>query len=256
MLKPRIIPVLTLIEGNLVKTKKFKNPQYIGDPINAIRIFNEKEVDELIIIDINASKKNIPPNYRLIEDMCSECFMPLVYGGGIKNIEQARKIFSLGIEKICIQSGILDNPKFIEDLYSEFGKQSVILSLDFKKDWFKKYKLFCTRSMKFYQSDLFERINNLINQGVGELLITSINKDGSMTGPELDLITTVRKNIKIPLIYLGGISKLEDIENSIKAGANAVAAGSFFIYYGPHKAVLLTYPSNIMIEEIFKNINY
>ncbi len=256
MFRPRVVPVLTISDNNLVKTFNFKNPRYIGDPINAIKIFNEKEVDELIIIDIDATKKNIEPNYSLIEDMCSECFMPLVYGGGIKNIEQARRIFSLGIEKICIQSIAFSNSNFIKDLNNEFGKQSIILSMDLKKDLFKKYRFYNNKTKRCEKFNYINKVQNLIDLGVGELLINSVNKDGSMSGPEKELIQEFRQNIDIPLIYIGGISSLEDIQNAVKAGANAIGASSFFIFYGPHKAVLLTYPSYDKIEEIFFGSNH
>lgn len=252
MLKNRVIPCLLLKNNGLVKTTKFKNPKYIGDPINAIKIFNEKEVDELMVLDITASRENKGPNFELIEQFASECFMPLAYGGGIKNISQAKQLFACGVEKVCLQSAVLDNPSFITELSDTFGVQSIMISLDIKKSLFGNYRLYNSSKGNSLNSNWLETLNYLISFGVGEVLLNSVDRDGTLSGPDLDLIKKASSHIKVPLISVGGISSLEDISNCIDSGANAVAAGSFFVYQGPHRAVLITYPSYSDLSSILK----
>jgi cyclase len=252
MLKNRIIPCLLLKNNGLVKTTKFKYPKYIGDPINAIKIFNEKEVDELMVIDITASKENRGPNFELIEQFASECFMPLAYGGGIKSLAQAKQLFACGVEKICLQSSILENPMLIKELSNIFGSQSIMISIDIKKDLFGNYRLFNSLIGKTINFNWLNILNNLISFGAGEVVINSVDKDGTLGGPDLELIKIASSHIEVPLIYIGGISSLKDISNCLEAGANAIAAGSFFVYQGPHRAVLITYPSYSDISSILK----
>ena len=252
MLKKRIIPVLLLQENNLVKTIKFDNPKYIGDPINTIHIFNQKEVDELIILDINCSSKNREPNYDLIKELASECFMPFTYGGGIKDINQAKRIFDLGVEKICIQTSAINNFSFIEELINEFGSQSIVLSLDVKKNFLKKYCVFSSAQKKIIKKDWKSWLNMLSTSGCGEIILNSVDQDGTMAGPDLNLINEASKITTIPLVVLGGVSKLEDIKKIIDSGADAVAAGAFFFYYGSHRGVLITYPNHNEIEKLLQ----
>ena len=243
MLLKRIIPCLLIKDDGLVKTERFKDPVYIGDPINAVKIFNEKEADEILIIDINATiNKKI--NYDLLSKIFSECFVPTCYGGGISTLEDAKKIIKLGAEKICIQSYGIKNKKFILDLAKYFGSQSIVLSIDVKKNIFGKLKIWNYLENDFYKVDNFyEFIQEIISYGVGELLINDVDSDGTLKGSNKDLIKSVSSKIKIPTIFCGGINSIDDIKKSFDNGAKSVAAGSFFVFYGKLKAVLITYPT-------------
>ena len=240
-------------DSGLVKTKKFKDPSYVGDPVNAIRIFNEKEVDELIVLDITASKENRQPNYKLIEQVAGECFIPLAYGGGVRTVEQARTIFSLGVEKICLQTAALENPHLIKALASEFGSQSVIVSVDIKRNFLNQPKVYIASRGETVSTNLSDLISSSVKAGAGEILLNAVDKDGTLSGPDLELIRLVSRKLQIPLIALGGISSLKDIKAAVDAGANAVAAGAFFLYHGPHRAVLITYPEYKELEDLFAN---
>ena len=251
MLKHRVIPTLLLHNGGLVKTQRFKAPKYVGDPINAIRIFNEKEVDELMVLDISASKKNREPDYALIEQFASECYMPLTYGGGVRTVQQAQRIFASGVEKICVQTAALDNLQLVRQLADRFGSQSIMVSLDIKKDWLGRAKAFAAAQGKTLSTDWLQLLADLVGAGAGEVLLNAINKDGTLSGPDLDLIRQASEQIDVPLIAVGGVSSLADIKSAVKAGASAVAAGAFFVYHGPHRAVLITYPKYQELEQLF-----
>lgn len=250
-MKHRIIPALLLDNRKLVKTQKFKKPKYVGDPINAIRIFNDKEVDELMVLDISATKENLEPDYSMIEQFAGECFMPLAYGGGIRSLQQAKKIFALGVEKICIQTEALINPRLVKDLANEFGSQSIMVSIDIKRNWFGKAKVYCASQNKSFPINWLKLIKDLVNIGAGEVLLNSVDRDGTLSGPDLNLIKQASSCVNVPLIALGGISSLEDIKEAINVGASAVAAGAFFVYQGPHRAVLITYPKYDELRKLF-----
>ncbi len=243
MLLKRIIPCLLIKDGGLVKTEKFQNPKYVGDPINAVKIFNEKEADEIIIIDIKATiEKKI--NFDLLSKIFSECFVPICYGGGISTIEDAKKIIKLGAEKICIQSHGIKNKKFVIDLVNNFGSQSIVLSIDLKKNIFGKLKLWNYLENDFYNVDnIYEFIEEKISYGFGELFINDVDNDGLLKGSNKDLIKSISSKINIPTIFCGGINSIDDIKKSFESGAKSVAAGSFFVFYGKLKAVLITYPT-------------
>lgn len=253
MYRHRIIPCLLLKNGGLVKTYKFKNPKYVGDPINAIRIFNDKEVDELMVIDIMASKDNKEPNYHLIEQFASECFMPLCYGGGITKVEEAHRLFSLGVEKICLQTAAIENPSLITEISSRFGSQSVLVSVDVKKNWLGKKRLYSASRGKILSTELLDFIKLAVDSGAGEIVLNTVDHDGVMDGMDVDLIKEVSEAISVPIIAVGGVGKLEDIKLAIDAGANAVAAGAFFVFQGPHRAVLITYPKYTELENLLNN---
>jgi cyclase len=255
MLRQRIIPVLLLRNGGLVKTIKFNKYKYIGDPINAIRIFNEKEVDELIVLDINASKEKSEPNFDLIEKFASECFMPLAYGGGITNIDQANQLFRIGVEKICIQSAAMEDPDLLSRMADKFGRQSIVASIDIKRNWLGKPKLYGSINRKERLEPWLEMCNRLIVAGAGEIMINAVDRDGTLSGPDLNLIKEASQALPVPVIALGGIASLEDIKATVDVGASAVAAGSFFVFQGPHRAVLLSYPKSKDIDKLFnKNV--
>lgn len=243
MLKPRVIPILLLQNDGLVKTTKFKDPRYVGDPINAIKIFNDKEVDELVFLDILASKGKKSIDYELISNIASECFMPLCYGGGIKDIESIRKILQLGVEKIAINSYAFENPNLIKEAALLFGTSTIVISIDVKKNLFGKYEIWTNGGTKKIKTGLNEAVLEMEQLGAGEILINSIDKDGTMIGYDCKLIEQVSKLVSIPVVAAGGAGKISDFTTAINSGASAVAAGSMFVFHGKHKAVLITYPS-------------
>lgn len=253
MLKHRVIPALLLRDGGLVKTRKFKDAKYVGDPINAIRIFNDKEVDELMVLDIIASKRGQDPDYAMIELFAGECFMPLCYGGGIRTLEQAARIFDLGVEKICIQSAALDDLTLISRIAKRFGNQSVVVSVDVKRNWLKRPELFDSRLCKAHKFDWISFAQDAVAAGAGEILLNAVDQDGEMRGMDLELIRNASSALSVPLIALGGVGSLEDIRAAVNAGASAVAAGAFFVFHGPHRAVLITYPLYQELEILLSN---
>ena len=251
MLKHRVIPALLLRNGGLAKTQRFKDPKYVGDPINAIRIFNEKEVDELLLLDITASKENREPNFEMIKQIAGECFMPLAYGGGVRTVEQAERIFASGVEKICVQTAALDNLQLIRELADQFGSQSIMVSLDIKKNWLGRAQAFAAAQGKPLSNDWLQLLSDYVDAGAGEVLLNAVDKDGTLSGPDLDVIRQASERIEVPLIAVGGVSSLADIKFAVEAGASAVAAGAFFVYHGPHRAVLITYPKYHELEQLF-----
>jgi cyclase len=253
MLRPRIIPSLLIHDNGLVKTVNFKNPKYVGDPINAVKIFNEKAVDELAVFDIDATVFGKEPNYSLIERLASQSMMPLCYGGGVKTVEQAQRIFSLGIEKIALSSAVLQNPKLITEISDRVGAQSVIVVLDVKKKLLGGYEVYTHNGKKATGINPFKFVEEAQKLGAGEIVINSIDKDGVMKGYDLDLIAKVREKISLPMTVLGGAGSLQDIEKVINQhGVIGVAAGSLFVFKGPYKAVLINYPTQLEKNTIFK----
>lgn len=242
MLRTRVIPSLLLKGRGLVKTVKFRDPKYVGDPINAVRIFNEKEVDELIILDIEATKEGRGPNFDLIVEIAEECFMPLAYGGGVRTLGDVRRLLCLGIEKVVINTAAIDSLQLLKDASAEFGAQAIVASIDVRKKIFGSYKVMRlgreATSLEVKQFALACQ-----KAGVGEIALNSIDNDGTMGGMDLKLIQEVSNVLEIPLVAIGGVGSIEDIKAAKNAGASAVAAGSFFVFHGPHRAVLISYPS-------------
>lgn len=260
MLYPRIIPCLLVHKKGLVKTTKFKEPKYVGDPINAVKIFNEKEVDEIIVVDIDASRQEKEPDYQLIENLAIECRMPLCYGGGIKNVEQAQRIFSLGVEKIAISSAAISNPSLIIEMAERVGRQSVVVVLDVKKRLLGgKYEIYTHNGMRATGIDPIIFAKQAEELGAGEIVINSIDQDGMMKGYDHSLINKIREVISIPLTVLGGAGSLEDIGQIIQQhGIIGVAAGSLFVFKGKFRAVLINYPvpfekKNLLTNYFTKN---
>jgi cyclase len=253
MLRPRIIPSLLLHNKGLVKTVNFKSPKYVGDPINVVRIFNEKQVDELAFFDIDATVLNKEPDYVLIEKLASQSRMPLCYGGGVKTIEQAQKIFGLGIEKIALSSVVIQNPQLVTQIAERVGSQSVIVVLDVKKKLLGGYEIYIHNGKKSTGINPIKFAKELEALGAGEIIINSIDQDGVMKGYDLNLIDKIAETISIPLTVLGGAGSFSDIEEVIeKHGVIGVAAGSLFVFKGPYKAVLINYPSQKEKNIIFK----
>lgn len=242
MLRNRIIPCLLLRNGGLVKTTRFTSPKYVGDPLNAIRIFNEKEVDELMVLDIDASREGREPNYALIEQIAGECFMPLCYGGGISTLEQADRIFALGVEKVSVQSAALSDASIITSIAQKWGSQAIVASIDVKRDLFGRRRLFSAASRKRV-GDWRAQIKKVTEAGAGEILLNSVDHEGLMKGLDLELVREAAAAVSVPLIATGGIGSLVHIKEAVEARADAVAAGAFFVFQGPHRAVLVTYPA-------------
>ena len=244
MLQPRIIPCLLIHNKGLVKTYKFKESKYVGDPINAVKIFNEKEVDELIILDIDATVHSREPDYEMIENFANECRMPLCYGGGIKTSFQAKKILSLGVEKIAISSLVFKNPEVVREISKEVGSQSVVIVFDVKKNFFGNYDVFSHNAKNKIKHNLLDLVDNVQSLGAGEIVINSIDNDGRMKGYDLNLIKKVKDKLNIPMTALGGAGEIEDIRKAIKNfGIIGCAAGSLFVFKGKYKAVLINYPN-------------
>ena len=254
MLRPRIIPCLLVHKKGLVKTVNFKNPVYIGDPINAVRIFNEKEVDELMLIDIDASVEKREPDYKMIEYIAAECRMPLCYGGGIKNAEQAQRILSLGVEKVALSSVAVEKPEVITEIANIIGNQSVVVVIDVKKSGLLgKYEIRTFNGSKSTTLNPFDFAVKMEILGAGEIVINSIDNDGVMKGYDFTLVDKIRKCVNLPITILGGAGSLQDICQLIKKhGTIGAAAGSLFVFKGKYKAVLINYPKREEKEELIK----
>ncbi len=243
---PRIIPILLIKNRGLVKTINFKNPKYIGDPINALRIFNDKEADELVLLDIDASKFKKKINFDFIKDIVSEAFMPVAYGGGISSLNDVKQLFSLGVEKVIINTLLYTNPKLILELVKNYGSQSIVVSIDYKSTLFYKCRLCFSSGTITIKTELFDYLKSIEDLGVGEIILQNINKEGTMAGYDLEVIKKASNIINIPLVASGGAGNMEDVRSAIDAGASAAAAGSIFVYNGPHKAVLISYSNKVI----------
>lgn len=240
----RVIPCLLLSKGGLFKTHQFKKPSYIGDPINAVKIFNDKEVDELIFLDIDASAKNQAPNFKLIEEIASECFMPLAYGGGIKSLKDAKRIFEIGVEKVSLNHQAVHNPKLISEIAVIYGNQSIIACIDYKKTLLGKNRVFGERGKKNLKISPVEFAKKMENAGAGEILLTNIDKENSWTGYDLDTIAHVVSAVNIPVIANGGAGTEEDIKKVLEI-TDAAAIGSMAVYQKQGMGVLINFPNII-----------
>ncbi|MGO4323127.1 AglZ/HisF2 family acetamidino modification protein [Pseudomonas sp. KB_12] len=252
MLRPRIIPCLLIQDGGLVKTVKFKDPKYVGDPINAVKIFNEKEADELIVIDIDATANAVEPNYAQIAKLAAECRMPLCYGGGIRTAQQAKNIIALGVEKVAISSAAFENPQLISQIAEEIGSQSVVVVLDHKARLLSKQQEVWTHNGKRNtKRSVIEAAQEFEKLGAGEIVLNSIENDGKMKGYDVELAIKLREAVRIPITILGGGGSLEDMRSVVAAcGVVGVAAGSFFVFKGAYRAVLISYPSSQQKDDI------
>jgi imidazole glycerol-phosphate synthase subunit HisF len=252
MLYPRIIPCLLVHRRGLVKTVRFKDPKYVGDPINAVKIFNEKEVDELIVVDIDASANKCEPDYKMIENLAIECRMPFCYGGGIKTVEQAQRIFNLGVEKIAISSVAVENPEIVSSMARRVGNQSVVVVIDVRKKSFSsKYEIWTYNATKNTGLNPIEFAQKVERLGAGEIVLNSIDQDGVMMGYDRSLIKQIRDSVHIPITVLGGASSLDDIGMVIQEhGVIGTAAGSLFVFKGKYRAVLISYPNKTEKETL------
>ena len=244
MIRPRVIPCLLLQDRGLVKTVRFKNPKYLGDPINIVRIFNDKEVDELVFLDIQATPENRPPSFDLLRNITSECFMPLGYGGGIRSMDDVRQLLSIGIEKIILNTSAVETPTLIRSAADYAGSSSVVISVDVKKNVLGKYEVYTRGGRKGTGLDPVRHAVEVEGKGAGEILINSIDRDGLMEGYDLEIIRRISDAVGIPVVACGGAGNIQHLKDAIKlGGASAAAAGSMFVFQGPLRGVLISYPS-------------
>jgi len=245
--RKRVIPVLLFNSNGLTKGIRFSNYKYIGDPVNAIRIFNEKEVDEIIILDISATKEGREPNYSLIEEMASESFMPLCYGGGVTNVEQIKRIINLGVEKVSLNSILFKRFDFLNEASEMFGESSIVASIDLKTGFLGKLGIYQHVNRKVISFKHQEFIANVVMAGAGELLIQDVSREGTMAGFNCEMINMISNRVNVPSVFSGGAGNLEHMKMAINSGASAVAAGSMFIYKGKNRGILINYPK---VDEI------
>ena len=249
-MKTRVIPCLLLRDGGLYKTTRFRKPSYVGDPVNAVRIFNTKEVDELAILDIGATVAGHSPDFQAIKDIVSEAFMPVAYGGGVSTLEIAEKILSLGVEKVIVNSALSANPDLVNKLAERFGSQSIVVALDVDKGLLGREKVVTHSARQTLSATPESWAQEMERRGAGEILLTAVPREGTGSGYDLDLIGRIAATVSIPVIANGGAGKVEDFHSAVKAGATAVAAGRFFVYHGPHSAVLISYPDRRQLKAL------
>lgn len=252
MLTTRVIPCLLLCGGGLVKTVKFGKQRYIGDPINAVRVLNDKEVDELMFLDIDATRSGAGPNFELLADIASEAFMPFGYGGGITNLSQVKHLFRLGIEKVVINTAAVRTPSLVTEIASFAGSSSVVVSMDVRRNFLGKYSVCIDNGREALRSDPITHALDMEKHGAGEILVNSIDRDGTYAGYDLELIQRVSAAVSVPVISSGGASCLQDFRDAVRSGASAVAAGSLFVFHGKHRAVLITYPDYGTLLQLFE----
>jgi len=250
----RIIPCLLIKNGVLVKGKNFINHRYVGDPINAVRIFNTKEVDEIIFLDISATLENKKLSLKLIEDITDECYVPFAVGGGIQSVEEIKNILYAGAEKVCLNTIVFENPELVRLASNKFGSQAIVVAIDVKKNSNGCYDVYSHAGTKKINCNLLDHIKKVESLGAGEILINSIDKDGTKTGYDKELLTMVSDVVNIPVIASGGASSIEDFKDSFaKTNVSALAAGAFFVFHGARDAVLIRYPNKKQIADILSS---
>jgi imidazole glycerol-phosphate synthase subunit HisF len=253
-IRPRVIPVLQISDGYLVKTTKFAKPRYVGDPINALKIFNDKQVDEVIVCDIDATRRSSVPDFRFLESIASEAFMPVGYGGGVRTASDAKRILELGMEKVIINSALQTDSAAVSEIASTVGTQSVVASIDAKRSFLGKYSAYIQNARTPLGIDAATFAREAVALGAGEIIVTSIDREGTGSGYDTELIRQVAMAVSVPVVALGGASTDSDFAQALEAGASAVAAGSRFVFYGKHRAVLITYLTPSAIQS-FMNPN-
>lgn len=256
MRRIRVIPVLLIKNGGLVKSVRFKNHQYIGDPINAVKIFNDKEVDEIVILDISATIEKRPPNQQMIKDLTGEAFMPLAYGGGITRLDEVKTLIQMGVEKIIFNSSARNNPALIEEAAKWAGSQSIVVSMDIQKSFWGKYRLCNYNGLRAIDKDPLLFAKQMESAGAGEILLQQVDRDGTFEGFDFSIIELISRYINIPLVAAGGAGSIDDFKKAVQAGAAAVAAGSMFVLQRPHRAVLISYPSQETLKtQLFSQLS-
>lgn len=252
MIVPRIIPAMLLRGAGLVKTVRFEKPVYLGDPVNVIRIFNDKEVDEVALLDIDASREGRAPNTRLIAEVASECFMPLSYGGGISSIGQIEGLLTLGVEKVVLNSAAASNPTLVAEAARRFGSSTVVVSVDVNRSLFGRRHVVARGGRDIVGTDPVGWAKRMEDLGAGEILLTAVYREGTLSGYDLGLVQEVSSALRIPVVALGGARNLQDLRAVvIEGGASAAAAGSMFVFHGPHRGVLISFPHRSDIEAAF-----
>ncbi|MBL4716753.1 MAG: imidazole glycerol phosphate synthase subunit HisF [Bacteroidetes bacterium] len=252
MFRPRVIPCLLLKNLGLVKSVKFKDYTYVGDPMNAVKIFNDKNADELIFLDITASTEKKTIDIELVQRIGDECNMPFAVGGGIRSIESIRKILNAGAEKVCLNSYAVENPDFIRQAAEEFGTSTIVVSIDVKKKLFSKEQAYIYGGTKATGIDPVELAVLMAEKGAGEILINSVERDGMMEGYDINLVRRISDAVNVPVVALGGASSLNDFKEAVEKGnASAVAAGSMFVFHGPRRAVLINFPTQSELLQLF-----
>ncbi|MFO1300096.1 MAG: AglZ/HisF2 family acetamidino modification protein [Burkholderiaceae bacterium] len=247
MYRARVIPCL-LVRGNgLVKTRRFKDAVYVGDPVNAIRIFSEKEVDEIAVLDIDASREGREPNYELISEMAGEAFMPMAYGGGVRTLDQVRRLIRSGVEKVVVNTAATESTDLLTEAAAVFGSQAVVGAVDVKRTFLGGYKVVARSATVDVKESLEDHVRRLADAGAGEILLTSVDRDGMMNGYDLDLVKRVAQCVSVPLVACGGAGTIEHLSQAIREGASAVCAGSMFVFHGKHRAVLINYPKEALL---------
>jgi cyclase len=248
------MPCLLVENGGLVKTVRFSKSRYVGDPINSVRIFNEKEVDELVVLDITAAREGREPSFGLVEELAGECFMPLTYGGGIRSIDHIERLVRLGVEKVSLNSHALTDLSLISGAAATFGSQSIVVSIDARRTLFGKYRTFTFSGRRDLHLEPNEAARRVEEAGAGEILLNSIDRDGTMRGCDIELIRSVADAVRIPVIACGGVGNLGDVAKAVKEGhASAVAAGSLFVFHGKHRAVLINFPTQEQLRQVLQS---
>jgi cyclase len=253
VIKTRVIPCLLIKGGGLVKTVKFKDPSYVGDPINAVKIFNDKEVDELIVLDITASRENKGPAFATIEDIASECFMPVAYGGGVTTVEQARRIVWMGVEKIVLNTAALRSTDLVSGISDQIGASSTVVAIDVRKDLLGRYRVYDAAREKSTDLDPLAHAERVVAAGAGEVFVNDVSRDGTRKGFDLELVGRMSSALDVPVIACGGAGSLDDVKAAADAGASGVAAGSLFVYVGKHRAVMINYPQYSALRSLFQS---
>jgi cyclase len=251
MLRTRVIPCLLLRNRGLVKTVRFDKPSYVGDPINSVKIFNEKEVDELVLLDITASRNGTPPDEDMLSDIVSEAFMPIAYGGGISSVDQARRLARLGIEKFIVNSAALRDPAIVTAIADQLGTSSTLVSINVFRDWRGRPRVYDAASGHRLRLDPVEYARTMAARGAGEIFLNDVVRDGTGRGLDIELVKAVSAAVTVPVIACGGVGSLTHVREGADAGAAAVAAGSIFVYMGPHRAVMINYPEYSTLEKLF-----
>lgn len=247
MVLKRIMPCLLVKEKRLVKTINFQNPSYVGDPINAVKIYNDKEVDELVLLDINASKEDTKIDYELVTDFAAECFMPLAYGGGVKKLEDFRSLYNLGVEKVIVNTLLFDNPTVVKEAVSNYGSQSVVASIDVIRNNKDEYEVF-SHSKRKNERSLTDFVDYVISLGIGEIVLTSVNQDGTWKGYDRELIDVINRNVDIPIIANGGCGSIDDVKRVLyENNVQAAAIGSMAVYQKKDMGVLIRFPKRTQI---------
>jgi cyclase len=248
--RARIIPFLLTSDSGLVKTIKFAKRRYLGDAINAVRIFNEKEVDELVLLDIDATARGTGPQFEYVEEVLSEAFMPVGYGGGITSMSQIERLFKLGVEKVVLNSVLAENPGLLSEASQVFGAQSVVASMDFKNDFFGRRRAYTRGGTRKYDADPIDLLRQWEQLGAGEVVVNAIDRDGTRQGLDIDFIAAAVNSVEVPLLAVGGAGDLGHIVAALQAGASAVGAGSMFVFHGVHQAVLISYIDRLELASL------